>query len=68
MKPAKRAIRRHHYNRLKRGRARYHGGYAPQYAGFYANTPKPCSCYACGNPRRHFGQKTVQERRECQGE
>ena len=20
--------------------------------GHYATTPKPCSCYACGNPRR----------------
>ena len=23
-----------------------------------------CSCPMCGNPRRHFGQKTVQERRD----
>ena len=31
--------------------------------GKYLNTPKPCSCPMCGNPRRHFGQRTVQERR-----
>lgn len=22
-----------------------------------------CSCYMCGNPRRHFGELTIQERR-----
>ena len=22
-----------------------------------------CSCYACGNPRRHFNEPTMQERR-----
>ena len=22
---------------------------------------KPCSCPMCGNPRRHFGEKTMQE-------
>jgi hypothetical protein len=26
-------------------------------------TRKPCSCSACGNPRRYFGEKTIQERR-----
>jgi len=29
--------------------------------GRYANTPKPCSCYMCGNPRKHFLKKTRQE-------
>lgn len=26
-----------------------------------AITSKPCSCYACGNPRKWFDEKTVQE-------
>ena len=26
-------------------------------------TPKPCSCFICGNPRKFFKEKTVQERR-----
>lgn len=26
-------------------------------------TRVPCSCPHCGNPRRHFGEKTRQERR-----
>lgn len=31
--------------------------------GVHIDTPKRCSCLFCGNPRRHFGIKTVQERR-----
>ena len=27
---------------------------------------KGCSCLMCGNPRRHFNEKTIQERREFQ--
>lgn len=26
------------------------------------DTPKPCSCYLCGNPRTHFGETTIQEK------
>lgn len=26
-------------------------------------TRAPCSCPMCGNPRRHWGEHTVQERR-----
>lgn len=43
---------------------------------FYANggeyekrlikTRVPCSCPMCGNPRRHFGQKTLQEKKSAQ--
>ena len=27
------------------------------------HTRVPCSCPMCGNPRRHFGSKTMQEKR-----
>jgi len=27
------------------------------------DTATPCSCEMCGNPRRYFGDRTVQERR-----
>jgi hypothetical protein len=27
------------------------------------HTTKACSCVSCGNPRRHFGERTLQERR-----
>lgn len=29
--------------------------------GMLASTPTPCSCDMCGNPRRHWKQKTIQE-------
>lgn len=29
--------------------------------GMLASTPKPCSCCICGNPRKHFKRKTIQE-------
>jgi len=28
----------------------------------WANTPKPCSCWMCGNPRKDWNEKSVQER------
>lgn len=31
--------------------------------GVYAHTPAICSCYACGNPRKHWNEKTMQEKR-----
>ena len=30
---------------------------------YLRKTPKRCSCPMCGNPRKHFGQKTLQEMR-----
>lgn len=32
-----------------------------EWASKMAITPKPCSCFGCGNPRRHFGELTLQE-------
>jgi len=62
-----RAMRRHHYVRLKNTR-RQHWGYGKQgwrcsqyitdvdmpkdVAGMVTRTPTPCSCDMCGNPRR----------------
>lgn len=31
--------------------------------GLYRKTKVPCSKWCCGNPRRHFGELTVQERK-----
>jgi len=28
-----------------------------------AETRKPCSCFMCGNPRKHWKDKTMQEKR-----
>jgi hypothetical protein len=65
MKPPKRAIRRHHYQRLKRKRKNYwYRNLSDRHLGIVVNTPRVCSCPLCGNPRRHWNEMTVQERRE----
>ena len=72
MKNTKRGIafRRHQYNRLKakRIKQRYWGrGYEGFYdwcqstLGIAVNTPKVCSCYMCGNPRKHWKQVSFKE-------
>ena len=68
------SLRRHHLARLKRkrrhdckvsGREHVSGSLK-----FHVTTPKPCSCWMCGNPRRYHGNgkdgKTVQEKRAGQ--
>lgn len=65
-----RAIRRHHRERL-RAKRRFHWGRdlstePPQNIARAINTPTPCSCWMCGNPRRYFGEQSVQERRANQ--
>lgn len=68
-KDTKRAQRRHHYNRLKKRRqklhywSRYDDNWAKRQLGMAVNTPCNCSCPMCGNPRRHFGDKTMAELR-----
>jgi len=37
--------------------------YVDAQVGILAATRAPCSCFACGNPRRHFGELLVGERR-----
>ena len=32
-----------------------------KFVGRFVQTPTPCSCSKCGNPRKHFGEKTLQE-------
>ena len=60
------ALRRHHANRLKKKRSRYWGNHAGSSAktlGQCLATPCLCSCYLCGNKRRHFGL-TIKEYKE----
>lgn len=33
------------------------------FIGQLATTPKRCSCHICGNPRKHWKQKSMQELR-----
>ena len=67
-KSLKRALRRHHYRRLKRKRKRFWYGadfapMGPRHLGMAVTTPKVCSCWMCGNPRRYFREKTLQEKK-----
>ena len=66
-KSSKRALRRFHRNRLLKKRKNYWGLADNELADFVttqklANTPKPCSCFMCGNPRKYFNEKKKQER------
>lgn len=67
-----RALRRHHARRLKAVRRTYWGhgrpgcsgfDWTPRQLGLVVNTPQICSCWVCGNPRRWFGERSMQERR-----
>ncbi len=76
MKNTKRALRRHHYYRLKETRKNYHGNNDEWVRTHYsekeidamrasiANTACRCSCAMCGNPRRTWwdgNPRTMQE-------
>jgi hypothetical protein len=61
-----RAERRHHEFHVKQRVRSYYGGYAkddPRHIGKIAHARRLCSCNLCGNPRRYFGEETMQERR-----
>lgn len=61
-----RAYRRQQRHRIKTRVADYYGGHArndPRQLGRLATTPTPCSCWMCGNARRHRGELSLQERR-----
>lgn len=60
----KRSLRRHHYIRIKNKRRTYwwNNVESPR-EGFVVDTPTPCSCYMCGNPRKYFKEKTLQEKK-----
>lgn len=72
-----RALARHQRARLEKARTRRLSTWArdlppaqrARAAGRLATTPCPCSCWMCGNPRRHFGNtalaRTRQEQAAC---
>jgi len=66
-----RAIRRHHYARLKNTRKFYwgrlgHADWTPGRLGMVVATPQLCSCLGCGNSRKWLGERSMQERRAYQ--
>jgi hypothetical protein len=70
-----RAFRRHQYE-VRKARVRrlfrrwdwLDNEPTPFQIGFAANTPHPCSCYGCGNPRKWFNELSIQERRAALGD
>ncbi|WP_152389715.1 hypothetical protein [Azotobacter salinestris] len=63
-----RSERRHHEQRIKARFYRKQHGYErwptdKRHAGLFAHHGKVCSCWMCGNPRRYWGELTMQERR-----
>lgn len=48
--------------RLKKNRKHYwNNSLNTKHAGMALTTPKICSCWMCGNPRKYFGDRTIQE-------
>ncbi len=41
---------------------------SPRMVGIKAHTPALCSCWMCGNPRKYWKEKTIQERRAEQND
>lgn len=64
----KKALRRHHYRRLKKKRKDHYSDWTktPRVLGRLANTACVCSCCMCGNARKAFNKLTVQEKRAFQ--
>ena len=60
MKSSKRALRRHQKARVKAKTRRVypHDGQAKS-----ADHLAVCSCWMCGNPRKWYGEPTIQERK-----
>lgn len=65
-----RSERRHHEQRLKakfyriqRTRDLDSRVIGSIHAGRFAHHGKPCSCFMCGNPRKFWGELTMQEKR-----
>lgn len=76
MKDLKRAIRRHHRDRMKQkakerlsnwGLASWIKDF-DRALGIRGDTFTVCSCYGCGNPRRRFDENTMAERRRAEAD
>jgi hypothetical protein len=60
-----RAWRRHQRRRVLAKRRRQFDDWdlEEEHLKRLVDTPHPCSCLGCGNPRKHIGELSVQERR-----
>lgn len=57
------AERRAHLERMKKKARKI---YPHDKRATWANHLQGCSCFMCGNPRKHWGEPTMQERRADQ--
>ena len=71
MNSTKRALRRHHRQRMIRRALRSSVLYGEEDQEIqrervlrWHNNLAKCSCWMCGNPRKHEGRLTVQEQRQ----
>jgi hypothetical protein len=73
MEKFSRAQRRADIARLKQNRKNYYRNgisygqsgiqlMSARALGRVSQDPQPCSCYGCGNPRKHFGEITCKEK------
>ena len=62
------ALRRHQRNRiiLKRYEKVKMGRWHVKEPGYLAKNNTVCSCWMCGNPRKYFGEITIQEKKSRQ--
>lgn len=59
-----RSLRRHHRERLlQKRRSPWGRTLTHEEASRAVDTPTPCSCWLCGNPRRTIKELTLQETR-----
>lgn len=69
IKDMSRAKRRHHVECLKKKRSEYYSWgdtKTPTEIGKLVHTVPNCSCHMCGNPRKHFNEITMQEKRHLE--
>jgi hypothetical protein len=63
MKCSQRALRRHHRQRIKVRRMKLDKHLERTFHPMYIDTGVRCSCYCCGNPRKHFKEVSMQEKK-----
>lgn len=69
VKDMSRAKRRHYDYVLKKKRAKNFPDWkdkTPVGVGKLFQTPAACSCPMCGNPRKHFNEFTIQEKKQIE--
>ncbi len=62
-----RALRRAHYDRMKQRCIKHIPWMMDEQAPRFANNRKPCSCWMCGNQRKHHGEPFNDTRRKQYG-